>query len=149
MSLEVFTQPWAVALGEELQASQPYRTAAASWEGSLVLRTPESSSENEDHSQEVAPSAVFLDFWHGECRGARVAGEKELADADYVLVGESAIWQRVLAGELEPIFGIMSGKLKLTKGSLAALLPHVAAAKELVDAAARIDTHFPSSEDSP
>ena len=53
-------------------------------------------------------------------------------------------WKRVLAGDLEPIFGIMSGKLELARGSLAKLVPQIAAARELVAAAARIDTVFPA-----
>jgi putative sterol carrier protein len=37
----------------------------------------------------------------------------------------------------------MRGKLKLAKGSLASLLPYVAAAKEMVLAAACVETRYP------
>ena len=48
----------------------------------------------------------------------------------------------MLQGELEPLFGIMSGKLQLRRGSLVRLTPYINAARELVRAAARVDTTF-------
>ncbi|HET9225671.1 MAG TPA: hypothetical protein VFR31_03330 [Thermoanaerobaculia bacterium] len=49
----------------------------------------------------------------------------------------------MLDGELEPISGIMRGKLKLARGSLATLLPYVPAPKQLVVSATRVETVVP------
>ena len=38
---------------------------------------------------------------------------------------------------------IMRGRIRLTRGSLATLLPYVLAARELVSAATRVETCFP------
>ena len=133
-----FSAPWAAAWEEELGASEAYREAAATWEGSLMLEMAVDGAAGAAH-------AVFVDLWHGECRGARVATDDDRGGADFVIRGGVGTWQRVLAGELEPIFGIMSGKLKLRRGSLAKLVPQVKAARELVAAAARIDTEFPAA----
>lgn len=133
MSHEVFSEQWARAWAAELSASDAYREAAATWEGSLALVM----------TGDTGDRAVFVDLWHGECRDARPASGDDRQSADFVIVADTEIWKLVLAGELEPVFGIMSAKLKLERGSLAKLVPQVKAAKELVAAAARIDTAFP------
>lgn len=92
----------------------------------------------------TADRAVFADLWHGECRAARRASDEDREGADFVIRADAGTWQRVLGGDLEPIFGIMSGKLKLTRGSLARLTPHLAASRELVLAATRVDSTFPN-----
>ena len=137
MSHQAFSQEWALAWAEELRASDAYRRAAAKWEGSLALVMTYGNPQ-----PDAGDACVFADLWHGECRSARRAGEEDREQADFVIAGGVEVWKRVLAGELEPIFGIMSGKLKLERGSLAKLVPQVAAARELVAAAARIDTVF-------
>ena len=130
MSHQVFSEDWAEAWAEELRASDAYREAAATWEGSLALVMTGDGGDQ----------AVFVDLWHGECRDARPASGDDRQTADFVIAADSEIWRQVLAGKLEPIFGIMSAKLKLERGSMAKLVPQVKAAKELVAAAARIDT---------
>lgn len=135
MSLEVFTEPWAEAWADELKSSDAYRQAAAKWEGSLVI---EMAADGDGSGP-----AVFLDLWHGDCRGARLSGGDERETADFLISGSAEAWERILAGQLEPIFGLMSGKLKLRRGSLAKLTPFLTAAQELVRAAGRVDSHFP------
>jgi putative sterol carrier protein len=52
-------------------------------------------------------------------------------------------WRRVLHGEVAPLMAIMTGRLVLTRGSLAALIPYAMAAKALVDAASAVPARFP------
>ena len=56
------------------------------------------------------------------------------------------IRRQVLTGQTPPLMAIMTGKLRLTKGSIMELLPYVAAAKELVLAAATVESTFPEEE---
>ncbi len=140
MSHEVFTEPWARAWADEIRSSDAYRRAARTWEGSLVLEMTADPVAAVDDGR-----AVFADLWRGECRDARVASAADLAGADYVIRASAPVWQRVLAGRLEPIFGLGSGKLKLARGRLAKLTPYAKASRELVRAAARVESHFPSA----
>jgi putative sterol carrier protein len=135
LSLEVFTQPWAQAWADGLRSNEAYRQAAIKWEGSLLLAMV---TQGEDGP------GVFLDLHRGDCRGAWVADAKDREEATYILSGPELSWRRILAGELEPTFGLMSGKLKLERGSLASLMPFIAAAKELVATAGRLRSHFPT-----
>lgn len=138
MAHEVFTEPWAEAFADELRASAAYREAAATWEGALVL------AAHADPAQGLeAPRAVYLDLHRGECRDGRVASDADRESAVFILAAGLEVWRRVLDGQIEPIFGVMSGKLKLERGSMARLVPYVGAAKELVAAAGRVQTVFP------
>lgn len=140
MSHEVFTASWAEAWTEEIRRSDKYRRAAATWEGSLVLEAKADAKSGMPEGR-----AVFLDLWHGLCRDSRIASPDDLATADYVLKADLATWKRVLGGELEPVLGIMSGQVKLQRGNVAKLAPYVQASREVVAAAGRIDSHFPTT----
>lgn len=136
---ELFGEEWARAWGEELTKSEIYRTAAASWEGSMVF-----GMHPDEELGVTTPRRIFLDLWHGVCREARAAGEDDLAAAPYVITAAAAVWKEVLEGRIEPLWAVMSGRLKLARGSVARLLPYVNAAKELLAAARRVPTEFPA-----
>ena len=91
----------------------------------------------------AAERSVYLDLYHGECREARAATPADAASVPYVIAADPKTWKKVLARDLEPIFGLMRGKLKLAKGGLVAMLPYVSAAKEMALSAACVDTRYP------
>jgi putative sterol carrier protein len=89
--------------------------------------------------------AVYLDLFQGDCREARTATAADLAAVPYVIAADPSTWKRVLERELEPLTGLMRGKLRLAKGSVASLIPYLSAAKEMVLSATRIETLFPEA----
>jgi putative sterol carrier protein len=121
-----------------LNQREGYRAAAATWEGAILLVMLGDGAGQERR--------VFLDLWHGDCRDARAAGPEDEAAARYVLTGTVAAWQQVLTSAVAPLVAIMTGKLRLSKGSLVELIPYVNAAKELVAAAALVQATFPAVE---
>ena len=138
MPHELFTQDWAVAWGEAIRASDDYRAAARHWQWPMVLTmTP-------DPKHDLPERSVFLDLFEGDCREARTAHSEDFDRAPYVISADPHTWKRVLDHDLEPIFGIMRGKLTLEKGHLTSLIPYVIAAKELVNSATHVPTQFPA-----
>ncbi|MEL7060213.1 MAG: SCP2 sterol-binding domain-containing protein [Acidobacteriota bacterium] len=129
---DVFSDAWIAAWADEIRNSDPYRQAAQRWEGSVALR-----------AADVPDLAAFLDLHHGACRDARRAQGDDVEQADFVLAADLGVWQRVLERQLEPILGLMSGQLKLERGSMTRLLPYTKASQELVAAATRVPTRFP------
>lgn len=129
MSAEVFTEEWAREWCAALNGSETYRAAAATWEGSvaLVMRSDAGGGDGGDGDR-----AVFLDLWHGECRAARRATADDLVRATYVLEATASDWRELLEGRMVPAMALLAGRLRLTRGSLATLLPYVGAARELV-----------------
>lgn len=137
MSYEIFTHEWAVACGEQINENEDYRHAAKKWEWPLVL------TMTADAGLSVPERSVYLNLYHGDCKEARAATAGDLDDAPFIIKADPHTWKKVLDRDLEPIFGLIRGKLKLAKGSLVTLLPYTTAAKEMVLSAACVDTHFP------
>lgn len=137
--MEVFTTAWCEACCARLNERESYRAAAAGWQGATVL----SMSADPDRGV-PAERSVWLDLEDGACRGARVAGADDVERAAYVLHADPSTWQRLLAGELEPVAAVMSGKLKLTRGNLFALAKYAAAAREMLAAAGEVGGVFPT-----
>lgn len=138
MAHEIFTGDWARAWCEELAASEAYAEAAEDWEGALVLRVRADASYGIEE-----PRSVWVDLHHGACRGARSADEEDVDEVPYLIEADPYSWKRVLDGDLDPISGLMRGKLKLERGSVVELARYVKAARELVRAAGRVDTSYP------
>jgi len=136
--MEVFTDPWTARFREEINRSESFRSHGASWEAPIALEMSFRGS--------VEPRRVVLDLHGGSCRNATYGHPVADAGIKLVIRTDVAGWQRILAGRMDPIWGIMSGKLKLVRGSLSDLIPYAKAAKALVDSAARIDARFPPPE---
>ncbi len=139
MAPEVFSDAWARAWGEQMSGSAKYRQAAARWEGAVVL-----VMEADAALGVPVERAVCADLWHGDCRHSGEASPPERAQAAVVLVAGARTWRDVFDGRTDPVFGLMSGALRLERGSLAALFPFTAAAKEMVAAARRVEASFPA-----
>ena len=137
MTMEAFSEAWGSRWCHVLNNRPTYQTAAAAWEGAVALVM------TRDGSPQSETRAVFLDLWHGACREARVATDADLESARYILTGTSQSWRGVLSGKVAPLTAVMTGKIRLTKGSMAALVPFSAAARELVAAAMEMDVTFP------
>lgn len=139
MAPELFSDAWAQAWGEQMSASPAYRQAAARWEGAVVL-----VMEADVALGVPVERAVCADLWHGDCRGSGEASAPERAQASVVIIAGARTWRDVLEGRTDPVFGLMSGALRLERGSVAALFPFTAAAKEMVAAARRVEASFPA-----
>ena len=83
----------------------------------------------------------MLDLWHGECRGGGVTDEGRGREAAYLLRAPYSRWREVVTGELDPVKGMMQGKLKV-QGDLPTIVRQVRAANELVELTLRIPTEF-------
>jgi putative sterol carrier protein len=137
--MEVFSAEWSEACCARMNAREGYRAAAAGWEGATVLVMGADPAEGVD-----ADRAVWLDLHDGACRGTRPATPGDLAEAAYVLRADPATWRRMLAGDTDPVTAVMTGGLKLVRGSLFALAKHAAAAREMVAAAGEVGGTFPA-----
>jgi putative sterol carrier protein len=140
MKVQLYSDEWAKAAAGVIAASDSYKQAARTWEGSMVftLQADPSLGVPENRS-------VFFDLWHGECRNGRSATEQDIQSATYIISADAYTWQQVMEGKLEPIAGLMRGKLKLARGNMAVLARYVLAAKELVRSATQVDTEFPGA----
>jgi putative sterol carrier protein len=133
--MEVFSDTWTTRFREEINRSESFRLHGASWQAPITLEMSFRGS--------AEPRRVMLDLHDGSCRSATCRRHFTDTSAKLVIRTDVGGWKRILAGKMDPIWGIMSGKLKLVRGSLSDLIPFAKAAKALVESAARIDARFP------
>ena len=131
----LFGPAWAERLERELRSSEPFRSAAAGWKGSLafVLTPP-------DGDRGGTPRAVFVDLAHGGGLQVRPALAGDLAAAAFRVDGPAAAWAQLLRGDIDPAKALAAGELELVRGSFFSLLPRLQAAKELFRCAQRVPT---------
>jgi putative sterol carrier protein len=131
------SQAWFEAFGAEINASDHYREAAADWEGDIVFRIVAEPDRN-------VPEDLwgYLDLWHGACRDARAITTAEADGAAYTLSAPYSRWKDVVQGDLDPIKGMMQGKLRV-RGDLPTIVRYVKAANELVRLTGLVETDFP------
>jgi len=73
VATEILTEAWASAWRDALNSSESYRTAAASWEGAVVVAV------RAEPERGIKQRAVFLDLWHGKL--SRLPGGSRGRDA--------------------------------------------------------------------
>ena len=133
--MEIFGSEWAAAWKAAIDDDPAYAEAGRGWVGGVVLRMPASA--------ETPDRALHLDLNDGVCRAIRVATAADLAEAPWVISAPVSIWRDVLAGRVDPILGLLQGKLRLDRGNLLRLVPYARAAKVLLGAATRVPGAFP------
>ena len=119
-----------------INGSEEYRQASSDWEGdiSFVMEAEPDRGVPDD-------LVARLDLWHGECRDARMISEQEAEETPYAIRAPYSRWREVLDGELDPVKGMVQGKLKL-RGDLAEIIRHVRAAQELVRLTTLVPTEY-------
>jgi len=121
--------------------SEEWTDAYAEWthgKVAMVIQADPDMGIDED-------TAMILDVDRGRCHGtAYVKGmdQVEAADPPFVIVAPYERWKQVIGGEIDPIKGMMQGKLKLTKGHLPTMLRFVESSRQLVVSASSVPTEF-------
>jgi putative sterol carrier protein len=134
--LEFLSQAWFDAFVEGINASAEYLEAAADWEGDIAFHV-----EAEPDKGVPADVWALLDLWHGTCRGGGPIDEARGRAARYVIAAPYSRWRDVVLGDLDPVRGMMQGKLRV-RGDLATIVRHVRAANELVRLTGTVPTRF-------
>ena len=129
---------WAAAYKDAINANAAYKIAGKDWVHgavAMVVKADAALGIAED-------TALVLDIDRGECRECKLCPASDATDAPFVIVADYARWKQVIKKELDPIKGMMQGKLKLTKGHMPTIVKYVNASRELVESTSRVDTKF-------
>lgn len=125
---------WAEQLREVLNESDAYRNASKGLTARFLFHVQAGGPLDEDHFLSVR-------LEDGECVAVEETSGTEGDGADFVLRGEYSDWVGLLRGEYDPVQAVLTRRLEV-RGSIAKLMRHVAAAKELGRATRRVDTEF-------
>lgn len=131
------SEEWLNEYAGLINDSPDYREAAATWEGDVTY-----VFEAEPDNGVPRDLYAWLDLWHGACRGSRYdVPAEEGGAAKFVIRAPYTRWKEVIRKELDPVKGMMQGKLKL-KGDLPTIVRYVKAANVLVNLAGSVPTEF-------
>ena len=135
MSLLFPSEAWVLALKDALNQHAGYQEAAKKWEGDLSFVIEPGPGLD-------APKYLYLDLWHGECRGAAELPDLTETVPEFSIAAPLQTWRQVIEGKVDPIRGLMTRKLKLT-GPMTKIMKTPKAALELVNCAKELDTTWP------
>jgi putative sterol carrier protein len=134
MSYPFPSDEWVEAFVAEINASEPYRKSAATWEGDFYLLVEPGPGLEEQY-------LIYLDLWHGKARSGRGVADDSEENPEFVIRAPVGTWRRVIEKKLDPIQGMITGQLKL-KGTLSKIMRQPKAAAELVNCATKVPTQF-------
>jgi len=137
MPIDFPSEQWTVAYRDSVNNDPAYKEAGKTWtHGAIafVVSADPSVGLKED-------TAFILDLHEGVCRKAWLTNVDEAKKQPFCITGSYAQWKAVMKKQLDPIKGMMQGKLKL-KGNLPIIVKYVKAAQVLVENCGRVDTHF-------
>lgn len=136
MAIAFPSEEWIKAYKDAINGNPLYKTAGADWTHGVVALVckafPPTLPED---------TGIWLDLEKGVCREAKMVTVEEAAKAPFCITGDYPRWKQVLRKELDPIKGMMQGKLKL-KGDLPTIVRAVKASQELVNSGGLVDTKF-------
>jgi putative sterol carrier protein len=125
---------WIKELSSQLNTSEAYERSAKDWEGDFVFVV--------EPDEAYADTAyLYLGLYHGKSPDAALVDDIDGRPVEFVISAPYSTWQRVIEGKLDPIQGMMMGRLKL-KGDLRKIMRYPRAAKEIVSCCAYVPTHW-------
>jgi putative sterol carrier protein len=134
MALKFPSDEWIKALSSQLNASEAYEKSAKDWEGDFIfIVEPDDAYANTDY--------LYLGLYHGKSPDAAMIDSKDAREAEFVLSAPYTNWRKVIEGEMDPIQGMMTRKLKV-QGNMMKIMRYPKAAKEIVSCCALVPTDF-------
>jgi putative sterol carrier protein len=135
----LFPSPeWAAAYEKAINENAKYKEAGKDWTHgavAMVVKAEPTLGIMEDQ-------AMWLDIDRGSCQSCRMVPMSEAEKAPFVIVADHARWKSVIKGEMDPIKGMMQGRLKLTKGHMPTIVKYVTSQRELVQTSTKVPTKF-------
>lgn len=128
---------WVKAWMDAINQDANYTEIASHWEGDVAFVIEPSPPYSL-----TRPVTLYTDLWHGKCRQAFEVIEPDGLKPAFTFTSRLDTWKKVIDGELEPVQGLMVGKLKL-KGNLVVIMRNIPVTLALVKTLAAVDTKFP------
>ena len=132
------SEEWVAHYKDVINGNPAYKVGGANWDKgvvALICKARPDIGIAED-------AGIWLDLHKGVCRDAKLVTAAEALKAPFAITGEYDRWKQVIRKELDPIKGMLQGKLRL-KGDLPTIVRYVDASKALVESAGMVPTLFP------
>jgi putative sterol carrier protein len=134
MAFEFPSDEWIKELSNRLNQSESYERAARDWEGDFVFVV-----EPDDAHDDTA--YLYLGLYRGKSPAAAMVESEDERHTEFVIRAPFGAWRRVIEGELDPIQGMMTRRLKLS-GNMMKIMRYPKAAQEIVACCAEVPTDW-------
>ena len=135
MTPPLFSQAWANALRDAVNADVSYRQAGLQWQSPLAFVLDDGAPVGL-----IGPVALEMLLDRGLCHTARIMSP-DACTAPFVFRADYGTWKEIMTGALDPVAAVMRGQVRLT-GDVNALMMHARAITALVRCAQTIPTHY-------
>jgi len=137
MGVKFPSEEWIREYQKAINTSEDYKKSGANWTAGPVCLTI-TANPSIGIEKDVG---IWLGLNMGVCEEIKMVTQEESQKAPFIITGDYSRWKQVVLGELDPIQGMMQGKLKL-KGDLPTIVRFVKASQDLVECASKVDTQF-------
>lgn len=127
-----FSEEWIDKYVKAINESKEYAEAAKDWEGDFLFVAELEKGE---------ALYAYIDIFHGKVMKAFKVDDPSTIKTAFEYRGTLDNWKKLLAGKIDPIKGLLSGKFIL-KGDLTKAMRYTKAAQLLVELTKKIDTEF-------
>lgn len=117
MSAVFPTAEWLKEFEEKLNADERYAQVAKTWEGDMYFLI-------EPDGKLKAQVIMYLDLWHGKCRGTEYVTDIASHTPAFTLKAGYTNFARVLKGELDPMQAMLTRKLDV-RGNMSVMMRNV------------------------
>ena len=108
---------WLKEFEDKLNSDVRYAQIARNWEGDMYfVIEPDGNLMNR--------IVMYLDLWHGKCRGTEIVSELSSHQPTFTLKAGYRNFAKVLTGELDPMQAMLTRKLDV-KGNMAIMMRNV------------------------
>ena len=108
---------WLKELENKLNSDEHYAQVARNWEGDMYfVIEPEGNLK--------VQTVMYLDLWHGKCRGTEIVAEISSHKPAFTLKAGYGNFAKVLTGDLDPMQAMLTRKLDV-KGNMAVMMRNV------------------------
>ncbi len=108
---------WLKSLIDFLNNDDDYERIAKKWEGDIAFSIKADGPLQKDME-------IYIDLWHGTCRGGRILDESEDLNAAFILEAPYGNFVNILSGKLDPMQAMMTRKL-IVKGSMSYMMRNI------------------------
>jgi putative sterol carrier protein len=130
MSAVFPTAEWLKTFEDKLNSDERYAQIAKNWEGDMYFII-------EPEANLPAQTVMYLDLWHGKCRGSEIVAEIGSHNPAFSLKAGYVNFAKVLKGELDPMQAMLTRKLDV-KGNMAVMMRNVPTVLDFVRCAREI-----------
>lgn len=136
MTSSLFSQSWADAFRDAVNADLEFRQVGLNWQSTIGFVLDDGAPVGL-----IGPVALELVVDRGLCHTARIISPDACAAPLVIRTGYDT-WREILMGALDPVAAVMRGQVRLT-GNAAALMIHGRAISALVRCAQTISADYP------